>query len=62
MAEGIEDPLVRAMDNQQRLAMLRRVILDAEQEIARAKQIAQDTRDMFKELDKMSNEATRVGQ
>ena len=62
MAEGIEDPLVRAMDNQQRLAMLRRVILDAEQEIARAKQIAQDTRDMFKELDKMTNEAKRVGQ
>ena len=62
MAESIEDPLVRAMDYQQRLAMLRRVILDAEQEIARAKQIAQDTRDMFKEMDKMPNEAKRVGQ
>ena len=60
MAEGIEDSLVRAMDKQQRFALLREVILDAEREIARAKQISQDARDMFRKLDKKLAEGKRV--
>jgi hypothetical protein len=56
-AAGIQDPLVRQMDYDQRMALLKRQIEEVEQEVVRLRVICEETREMFQRMDKTTYEA-----